>query len=37
VLAIIDRLEGGKEAFAERGYKLTTLLTVRDFGIEPGE
>jgi orotate phosphoribosyltransferase len=35
VLAIIDRLEGGREAFAARGYDLTTLLTVRDFGIEP--
>lgn len=34
VLAIIDRLEGGREAFAERGYDLTTLFTVRDFGIE---
>lgn len=35
VLAIIDRLEGGAEAFASRGYKLQTLLTVRDFGIDP--
>jgi orotate phosphoribosyltransferase len=35
VLAIIDRLEGGKEAFAARGYALETLLTIRDFGIEP--
>ena len=35
VLAIIDRLEGGHQAFAERGYELTTLLTIRDFGIEP--
>lgn len=33
VLAIIDRLEGGKEAFAARGYELTTLFTIRDFGI----
>jgi orotate phosphoribosyltransferase len=35
VLAIIDRLEGGREAFAARGYELTTLFTIRDFGIEP--
>ncbi|MDA7951293.1 MAG: orotate phosphoribosyltransferase [Pirellulaceae bacterium] len=35
VLAIIDRLEGGKEAFAEKGYELETLLTIRDFGLEP--
>lgn len=34
VLAIIDRLEGGREAFAERGYELTTLFTIKDFGIE---
>ncbi len=34
VLAIIDRLEGGSEAFAARGYELTTLFTIRDFGIE---
>ena len=35
VTAIIDRLEGGREAFESRGYPLTTLFTVRDFGIEP--
>ncbi|RIK85869.1 MAG: orotate phosphoribosyltransferase [Planctomycetota bacterium] len=35
VLAIVDRLEGGREAFAARGYDLQTLLTIRDFGIEP--
>jgi orotate phosphoribosyltransferase len=33
VLAIIDRLEGGREAFAERGYELTALFTIKDFGI----
>jgi orotate phosphoribosyltransferase len=33
VLAIVDRLEGGREAFASRGYELTTLLTIEDFGI----
>jgi orotate phosphoribosyltransferase len=33
VLAIVDRLEGAREAFAQRGYELTTLFTVRDFGI----
>jgi orotate phosphoribosyltransferase len=35
VLAVIDRLEGGGEAFAKAGYPLRTLLTVRDLGIEP--
>jgi orotate phosphoribosyltransferase len=33
VLAIIDRLEGGREAFAAKGYELTTLFTVKDFGV----
>jgi orotate phosphoribosyltransferase len=35
VLGIIDRLEGGAAAFAAKGYRLQTLLTIRDFGIEP--
>lgn len=35
VIAIIDRLEGGAEAFAKRGYPFTSLFTIRDFGIEP--
>ncbi|NQU23228.1 MAG: orotate phosphoribosyltransferase [Candidatus Nealsonbacteria bacterium] len=35
VIAIIDRMEGGAEAFAKRGYELASLLTIRDFGIEP--
>ena len=34
VLAIVDRLEGGREAFAERGYELTSLFTVEDFGVK---
>ncbi len=34
-LAIVDRLEGGREAFAGEGYELTTLLTIKDFGITP--
>jgi orotate phosphoribosyltransferase len=35
VLAVVDRLEGGREAFSQRGYELTALLTVRDLGIAP--
>lgn len=34
VVAVIDRLEGGREAFAERGYSLSSLLTVQDLGID---
>lgn len=33
ILAVIDRLEGGREAIEAQGLKLQTLLTVRDFGI----
>ncbi len=37
VLAVIDRLEGGRAAFEQRGYKFSPLLTVRDLGIEPAK
>ena len=33
VIAIIDRLEGGREAFEAKGYPFRSLFTVRDFGI----
>lgn len=35
VIAIVDRMEGGAEAFAQRGCPFASLLTIRDFGIEP--
>jgi orotate phosphoribosyltransferase len=35
VVAIIDRLEGAAAAFAARGYPFASLLSIRDFGIEP--
>lgn len=35
VIAIIDRLEGGANAFTSRGYSFASLLSIRDFGIEP--
>lgn len=35
VVAIIDRLAGGEEAFKAKGLELVTLTTIRDFGIEP--
>ena len=31
VLALVDRLEGGREAFEARGYRLDTLFTRADF------
>ena len=33
VIAIIDRLEGGRELFEAKGYAFHALFTVRDFGI----
>lgn len=35
VLAIVDRMEGGADAFRARGYKFDSLLTIADFGIAP--
>lgn len=35
VLAIVDRMEGGAEAFLAKGYPFASLLSIRDFGIEP--
>ncbi|MFK7736432.1 MAG: orotate phosphoribosyltransferase [Pirellulaceae bacterium] len=34
ILAVVDRLEGGREAVEAAGLKLETLVTVRDLGIE---
>lgn len=35
IVAIVDRLEGGAANFAARKLPLTSLLSIRDFGIEP--
>jgi orotate phosphoribosyltransferase len=35
VIAIIDRQEGGAANFTQRGYNFASLLTIRDFGLEP--
>ena len=35
VVAIIDRMEGGAEAFARLGIHFDSLLSIRDFGIRP--
>ncbi len=34
VMAVVDRLEGGRAAFEAAGIALTTLLTIEDFGIK---
>ncbi len=33
VIAIVDRLAGGKEAFAAEGYKFEPIFTLRDLAI----
>lgn len=35
VAAIVDRLEGGRAHFEKLGLEFRSLLTIRDFGIEP--
>ncbi|MEY3457126.1 MAG: Orotate phosphoribosyltransferase, partial [Planctomycetota bacterium] len=35
VVGIVDRLQGGAAAFAARGLPFSSLLNIRDFGIEP--
>lgn len=35
VLAIIDRMEGGRQNFEKQGYAFRSLLTIQDFGIQP--
>jgi orotate phosphoribosyltransferase len=35
VIALLDRLEGAAEAFADRGLDFRALVTIRDLGVEP--
>lgn len=35
VVAIIDRMEGGMQAFQDKGYVFRSLFTIQDFGIAP--
>ncbi|MCS7238374.1 MAG: orotate phosphoribosyltransferase [Thermoguttaceae bacterium] len=35
VVGVVDRLEGGREALAQAGLSLQTLLTIEDLGIKP--
>ncbi len=37
VVAIIDRMEGGAQAFAAKGYPFHSLYKITDFGITPPE
>ena len=33
VVALVDRLEGGREALTERGYTVESIFTIEDFGV----
>lgn len=35
VIVVLDRLEGAADAFAARGLRFHSLLTIRDLGVEP--
>ena len=35
VIGIVDRLEGGAQTFAQRGYPFASLFTIADFGLSP--
>ena len=35
VAAVVDRMEGGREAFAAKGIAFKSLLTIEDFGVTP--
>ncbi|GAB4139322.1 MAG: orotate phosphoribosyltransferase [Thermogutta sp.] len=35
VAAVVDRMEGGAEAFAKLGIPFSSLFSIRDFGIDP--
>ena len=37
IVGIVDRLEGGAQNFAEKGFLSRSLLTIEDFGIAPPE
>jgi orotate phosphoribosyltransferase len=35
VIAMVDRLQGGRENLAGEGYELTSIFSIHDLGIEP--
>ena len=35
VIAMVDRLQGGREALTEAGYEFTALFTIEDLGVDP--
>lgn len=37
VMAVLDRLDGGREAIESRGYPLLTLMTLKDLGLKEAD
>ena len=35
VIAMVDRLQGGREALTEAGYEFSALFTIDDLGVDP--
>ncbi len=35
VLAVVDRMEGGRDSIESGGYALETMVTIRDLGVDP--
>lgn len=35
VLAVVDRLEGGRDSIESGGYSVETMVTIRDLGVDP--
>ena len=35
VLAVVDRMEGGKASIEGGGYSVETMVTIRDLGVDP--
>lgn len=35
VLAVVDRMEGGRDSIEGGGYSVETMVTIRDLGVDP--
>ena len=35
VLAVVDRMEGGRQKLEDRGYAVQAMVTIQDLGVDP--